>query len=162
MTAWSEFVEKDSSLRYIEQLNWITKNQVSDLTSVWYDIERYYLARQKLEELVEIHNSLKNDIKELEDDLVDAQDEREKANDPGFTSDYIRTANHQIQLRRHAEIEIAATISYLSEIPVYAVPDWFVDFLKTVLNNPDSIEIKHSDEWQPIVKESKVPWWKKK
>jgi hypothetical protein len=162
MPSWSEFVEKDSSLRYIEQLNWIAKNQVSDLASVWYDAERYYLARRKLEELEALHVTVKNDIQELEEDVADAQKELETTKDKGFTNDYIRTANNQLRLLRHVEIEIASTISYLTEIPVYTVPDWFVEFLKTVVFSPDSIEIKRSDDWQPVVQQSKLPWWKKK
>lgn len=162
MPVWSEFVDKDSSLRFIEQLNWITKNQVSDLSSVWYDAERYYLARRKLEELLQVQTTLKDDIKELEDDLAASQNETQKTKDTGFTNDYIRTTKHQIRLMRQAETEVAATIAYLSEIPVFVVPDWFVEFLKTVIFNTDSVEIKHSDEWQPIIKTSKEPWWKKK
>lgn len=161
MPVWSEFVDKDSSQRFIEQLNWITKNQVSDLASVWYDAERYYLARQKLEELKDVQNALKNEIQELETDLTDSQNDGEKAKDLGFTSDYIRTSKHQIRLMHQAETEIAATIAYLSEIPVFVVPDWLVEFLKTVVLNTDSIEIKPSDEWHPIIKQSKEPWWKK-
>ena len=160
MTKWIDFAEKDSCLKFIEQLNWITKNQVSDLANVWYDAERYFLARRKLEELLKMQDTLKNDIQELESDLADTKKETTKPS--GFTSDYIRTTNYLIRQMRHAETEIAATISYLSEIPNCAVPDWFIEFLKSVIYNSDSLEVKKSDEWQPIIEPSKASWWKRK
>ena len=160
MTKWIEFAEKDSSMKFIEQLNWITKNQVSDLANVWYDAERYFLARRKLEELLKMQEALKNDIQELERDLADTK--KEKTKPSGFTSDYMRTTNYLIRQMRHAETEIAATISYLSEIPNCAVPDWFIEFIKNVIYHSDSLEVKKSDEWQPIIEPSKASWWKKK
>ena len=70
-------------------------------------------------------------------------------------------AKNQIRLMRHAESEIASTILYLSKIPSYAAPEWFVEFLKTVLFDPDSVEIEPTYDSQPVIKHFKAPWRKK-
>ena len=162
MAKWSEFMDKDSSLRYIEQLNRNIQNQVSDLASVWYDARRYHLACQKLEELTALQAEVMGQIKLLEDDLAEAKKELEKSTKTRMDSNFIRTSNNQIQLMRHVESEIASTITYLSAIPSYAAPDWFVEFLKTILFNPDSVEIEHTYDSQPTMKHFKAPWKKMK
>jgi hypothetical protein len=148
MPAWSEFVDKDSSSRYIEQFNWIAKNQVSDLESIWYDVFRFYLARRKLEELTALHTLVKGELQVLEKDLENAETEQEKTSKSMMNSDFMRTSKAQIQLMQHVENEIASTITFLAEIPMYTVPDWFVEFLKTVVSTPEAIQITRSDNWQ--------------
>jgi len=162
MAKWSEFMEKDSSLRYIEQLNRNIQNQVSDLAGIWYDARRYHLACRKLEELTALQGEVIAQIKVLEDDLVEAKKELEKSTKTRMDSNFIRTANNQIQLMRHVESEIASTITYLSAIPSYAAPDWFVEFLKTVLYDSDSVEYEPTYDSQPVIKQFKAPWKKKK
>lgn len=162
MAKWSEFMDKDSGLRYIEQLNRNIQNQVSDLASVWYDASRYHLACRKLEELTALQVEVKGQIQVLEDDLAEAKKELEKSTKTRTDSNFIRTANNQIQLMRHVESEITSTISYLSAIPSYAAPDWFVEFLKTILFDPDSIEIESTVDSQPDINHFTSPWKKKK
>ena len=162
MAKWSEFMEKDSSLRYIEQLNRNIHNQVSDLASVWYDASRYHLASRELEELTALQAEVIGQIQVLEDDLAEAKKELEKPTKTRMDTIHIKTWNNQIQQMRYVESEIASTIIYLSAIPSYAAPDWFVEFLKTVLFNPDSVEIEHSYDSQPVIKHFKTPWKKKK
>ncbi|MFZ0532178.1 MAG: hypothetical protein WAM09_03285 [Anaerolineales bacterium] len=161
MATWREFMDKDSSLRFIEQLNRITQNQVSDLASVWYDARRYNLACRKLEELTALQVEVMGQIQVLEDDLAEAKKEVEKSTKSQMDGDFIRTSNNQIRLMRHAESEIASTILYLSAIPSYAAPDWFVEFLKTVLFDPDSVEIEPAYDSQAVIKHFKTPWRKK-
>jgi predicted nucleic acid-binding Zn-ribbon protein len=162
MAKWSEFMDKDSSLRYIEQLNRNIQNHVSDLASVWYDASRYYLACRKLEELTALQAEVKGQIQVLEDDLAEAKKELEKSTKTRTDSNFIRTSNNQIRLMQHVETEIASTISYLSAIPSYAAPDWFVEFLKTVLFDPDSVEIEPTVDSQPVINHFTAPWKKKK
>ncbi len=157
MAAWSEFVDKDSSEKYIEKLNWITENQVTELASLWYDAGRYFLARQKLAELKHLLIKVQQEIKVLEDDLAEIQRVRENASTSRLDSDFIRTSKNQIRLLQHVESEINSTISYLSTIPSFSVPGWFVDFLKTVVSSSDSIEINPTDRWTPDLNQSKEP-----
>ena len=162
MAKWSEFMDKDSSLKYIEQLNRIIQNQVSDLAGVWYDARRYHLACRKLEELTALQNEVIGQIKVLENDLAEAKKELEKSTKTRMDSNFIRTSNNQIRLMQHVESEIASTIVYLSAIPSYAAPDWLVEFLKTVLFDPDSVEIEPTYDSQPVIKHFKAPWKKEK
>jgi hypothetical protein len=162
METWREFIDKDSSLRFIEQLNQITQNQVSDLASVWYDARRYHLACRKLQELTALQAEVKGQIQVLEDDQAKFKKELENSTKKWTDSDFIRTSNKQIQLMRHVESEIASTILYLSAIPSYSAPDWFVDFLKTVLFDPDSVEIEPTYDSQPVMMHFKAPWKKKR
>jgi len=158
MANWSEFMDKDSSLRFIEQLNRNTQNQVSDLASVWYDARRYHLACRKLLELTALQVEVKGQIQVLEDDLAEAKKELEKSTKTRTYSSFIRTSNNQIRLMRHVESEIASTILYLSAIPSYTAPGWFVEFLKTVLFDPNSVEIEPNYDSQPVIKQFKAPW----
>jgi hypothetical protein len=155
MAAWSEFVDKNSSQKFIEKLNWITQNQVTELASVWYDAGRYFLAQRKIVELKELQGIVENEILVLEEDLAEAQKEQENSTKSRLDSDFIRTSKNQIRLMHHVESEIASTISYLSIIPRYAVPDWFVEFLKAAVSKSRKVDIISTDDWSPGIKLTK-------